>query len=145
MNYQEILNQVLQIVIPAVATAIAGWFTYIGSKLKKAYDEKVKDETVKKVTEDAVKYVEQVYTNLHGEEKLQKAIQQTSQVLKEKGINISEVEIHMLIESAVYGLNNGLTQDTKEALKTIDEDIKDETKVEEEKTEENKEEENSVG
>ena len=49
----------------------------------------------------------QVYKELNGEEKLQKALEQASTLLMEKGINVSEVELRTLIESAVYGIKNG--------------------------------------
>ena len=107
MENNEILNQFIQILLPILATFLTGLFTYIGNRLKKVYEEKVNNETAKAVVEDAVKFVEQVYTDLNGKEKLQKATEQVSEVLASKGIKISSAEINMLIESAVYGLNEG--------------------------------------
>ena len=75
--------------------------------MKSAYEQKVNTETAKVVVENAVRFVEQVYKDLHGKEKLEKAVEQVSQILASKGINLSEAEINMLIESAVYGLNEG--------------------------------------
>lgn len=111
MEWQSILNSALQILVPALATALAGWFAYIGNKLKNAYQEKVNNETAQAVVKDVVQFVEQVYGDIHGKEKLQKAIEQVSTILQSKGINITEAEITMLIESAVYGLNDGLNSD----------------------------------
>ena len=105
---QEILNQVLSILLPALATLIAGWFAILGNKIKIAYEEKVNTQIKKQMVQLTVEYVEQVYKAMDGEEKLQKAIEQASMVLAEKGILISEVELRMLIEAAVYGLNQGL-------------------------------------
>lgn len=124
MEWQSILNSALQILVPALATALAGWFAYIGNKLKNAYQEKVNNETAQAVVKDVVQFVEQVYTDIGGKEKLQKAISQASAILQSKGINLTEVEINMLIESAVFGLNEGLTSDLKEALKDIKADTK---------------------
>lgn len=107
MEQNEFLNQFIQILLPILATFLTGLFTYIGNRLKKVYEEKVNNETAKAVVEDAVKFVEQVYTDLNGKEKLQKATEQVSEVLASKGIKISSAEINMLIESAVYGLNEG--------------------------------------
>ena len=104
---QEILNQVLSILLPALATLIAGWFAILGNKIKIAYEEKVNTQIKKQMVQLTVEYVEQVYKAMDGEEKLQKAIEQASMVLAEKGILISEVELRMLIEAAVYGLNQG--------------------------------------
>ena len=107
MEQNEVLNQFIQILLPILATFLTGLFTYIGNRLKKVYEEKVNNETAKAVVEDAVKFVEQVYTDLNGKEKLQKATEQVSEVLASKGVKISSAEINMLIESAVYGLNEG--------------------------------------
>ena len=107
MEGNDFLNQLIQILLPILATFLTGLFTYIGNRLKKVYEEKVNNETAKAVVEDAVKFVEQVYTDLNGKEKLQKATEQVAEVLASKGIKISAAEINMLIESAVYGLNEG--------------------------------------
>lgn len=104
---QEILNQVLSILLPALATLIAGWFAVLGNKIKIAYEEKINTQIKKQVVQSTVEYVEQVYKAINGDEKLQKAIEQATIILGEKGILISEVELRMLIEAAVYGLNQG--------------------------------------
>lgn len=103
----EILNQVLSILLPALATLIAGWFAVLGNKIKIAYEEKINTQIKKQVVQSTVEYVEQVYKAINGDEKLQKAIEQATIILGEKGILISEVELRMLIEAAVYGLNQG--------------------------------------
>lgn len=107
MDWATLGNQLLDILLPILATFLTGLFTYIGTRLKKVYEEKVNTETAKAVVEDAVRFVEQVYTDLHGQEKLEKTTAQVVEVLQSKGISISEAEINMLIESAVYGLNKG--------------------------------------
>ena len=104
---QEILNQVLSILLPALATLIAGWFAVLGNKIKIAYEEKINTQIKKQMVQLTVEYVEQVYKAMNGEEKLQKAIEQATIILSEKGILISEVELRMLIEAAVYGLKQG--------------------------------------
>ena len=122
MENNDFLNQLIQILLPILATFITGVFTYLGNKIKKTYEEKVKTETAKTVVKDVVQFVEQVYKDLHGPEKLQKAIEQASAILKSKGIEITETEINMLIESAVYGLNEGLKKDEEETLKDVETD-----------------------
>ena len=147
MENNEILNQFIQILLPILATFLTGLFTYIGNRLKKVYEEKVNNETAKAVVEDAVKFVEQVYTDLDGKEKLKKATEQVSEVLASKGIKISAAEINMLIESAVYGLNEGWfdkkeNQQLLKDLQTLAIDIKSQPKteiVEEVEVQENKE------
>lgn len=121
MENNEILNQFMQILLPILATFLTGLFTYIGNRLKKVYEEKVNNETAKAVVEDAVKFVEQVYNDLSGREKLEKATEQVSEVLQSKGIKITPAEINMLIESAVYGLNEGWfdKKENQELLKDL--------------------------
>lgn len=104
---QQVLDTVITTLIPALATLIAGWFTILGTKIKAKYDEKVNTEVKKSVVNDTVQYIQQVYKSLDGASKLQHAIQQASLLLNEKGIAVSEVELKMLIESAVYGMNKG--------------------------------------
>lgn len=55
-----------------------------------------------------VKYVEQIYTDIHGEDKLNEALKQASSILQEKGIQVSQDQLKTLIESAVYGMNQGI-------------------------------------
>ena len=65
MDWATLGNQLLDILLPVLATFLTGLFTYIGTRLKKVYEEKVNTETAKNVVEDAVRFVEQVYTDLH--------------------------------------------------------------------------------
>ena len=67
----------------------------------------INTETKRNIVNMTVEYVQQVYKELNGEEKLQKALEQASTLLMEKGINVSEVELRTLIESAVYGIKSG--------------------------------------
>lgn len=118
MDWQIILNQLIDILLPILATFLTGLFTYIGTKLKTAYEQKVNNETAKQVVTDVVHFVQQVYNDLDGTEKLKKAIEQSSQILSSKGITLTEAEITMLIESAVFGMKQGLTQPKQIILDT---------------------------
>ncbi len=55
--------------------------------------------------------VEQLYKDLHGEEKYNKAVEALIEMLGEKGIAISELEIKMLIEAAVVEFNGAVKAD----------------------------------
>ena len=107
MEWQELGNELVQILLPILATFLTGFFTYVGARLKNAYETKVNTETTKAVVDNAVRFVEQVYKDLKGKEKLEKAVVQVNEILTAKGIKITEAEINMLIESAVFGLNQG--------------------------------------
>lgn len=116
MDWTDIGNQLVDILLPLLATFLTGLFTYIGTRLKKVYEQKVTTDTAKTVVADVVQFVQQVYKDLDGEEKLQKALTEASTILTEKGITISETELNMLIESSVYGIKQGTK---KEETKTI--------------------------
>lgn len=113
MDWNELLNQLMPTIITLLGTAITAIAGYIATTIKNAYTKKVNNETAKTVVVDVVKFVQQVYADLEGPEKLQKAIEQASNILQEKGIKITETEINMLIESAVYGIKQGLTTEPK--------------------------------
>lgn len=112
MDWMSILNQCLDVILPAVASVIAILFGVLGAKIKQTYNQKAQNETVKVVVDNVVKWVQQVYYELEGPEKLQKALTEASTILNEKGITISETELDMMIESAVYGLKQGMTTET---------------------------------
>lgn len=109
MDWLDILNQCLDILLPAVASVIAVLFGVLATKIKTAYNDKVQDETVRTIIKSVVEWAQQVYKDCDGPEKLQKALDKASIILNEKGITISDEELNMLIESAVYGLKQGIT------------------------------------
>lgn len=100
-------------ILYAVLTALAG---YLGIVVKQLYTKYVNDKTKQAVAKTVVQAVEQIYTDLHGEEKLNKALEAFSEMLAEKGITISDLEIRMLIEAALAEFNNAFektdTEDT---------------------------------
>lgn len=110
MDWTVLLNQLIDILLPILATFLTGLFTYLGTKLKAAYEQKVQTETAETVIKNVVKFVQQTCKDLNGEEKLKKAISEASTILASKGIALTDTEINMLIESAVYGLKEGLTK-----------------------------------
>lgn len=109
MNWLDILNQCLDILLPAVASVIAVLLGVLATKIKTTYNDKVQDETVRTIVKSVVEWAQQVYQDCEGPEKLQKALEKASAILNEKGITISDEELNMLIESAVYGLKQGIT------------------------------------
>ena len=122
MDWMSILNQCLDVILPAVASVIAILFGVLGAKIKQTYNQKAQNETVKVVVDNVVKWVQQVYYELEGPEKLQKALTEASTILNEKGITISESELDMMIESAVYGLKQGVTNEVVLTEGTVVED-----------------------
>lgn len=95
-----------------IVTAIAG---YIGIVAKNIYQKYVNDQTKKDVVKTVVRGIEQMYKDLHGEEKLNKALEAASGMLAEKNISITEFELKMLIESAVAEFNDVFNKTSEEA------------------------------
>lgn len=100
--FAEFINEYGTELLYAIITAIAG---YIGIVVKNLVKKYLNDKTKQSVAKTAVKYVEQVFKDLHGEEKLQQALEAASQMLAEKEIIITELELRVLIEAAVAEFN----------------------------------------
>ena len=70
MTIQEIISNFL---LPVIAAAVTGLAGFIGMQLKKIYQKHVDDKTKEAVVRTCVKAVEQLYHDLGGPEKLEKA------------------------------------------------------------------------
>ncbi len=99
-----------------VITAIAG---YLGIVIKNLYTKYINDKTKQDVAKTVVKAVEQIYVSLHGDEKLNKALEAMSEMLKEKGITITELEMRMLIEAAVAEFNASFNKHNAEVPEEV--------------------------
>lgn len=97
----EFLQNYLLEILATVITAVA---SFIGLTIKNAYTKYINTQTKKEIVKDTVNYIEQVYKDIHGQEKLSKAKEKALEWLNEKGIKISDIELEILIESAVKGL-----------------------------------------
>ena len=90
-----------------IMTAILGViFTLLGYVLKNLVKKYLDDSTKITIATACVQFVEQVYKNLHGEEKLHVALERAAELLYEKGIKFSAVEMETLIEAAVGEFND---------------------------------------
>ena len=95
-------------ILYAILTALAG---YIGIVAKRLYTKYVNDKTKQAVAKTVVQAVEQIYKDLHGEEKLNKALEAASEMLAEKGITITDLEMRMLIEAALAEFNKAFEKE----------------------------------
>lgn len=112
-------------ILYAVLTFLAG---KIGLAIKNVYTKHVNDQTKREVAQTCVKAVEQLYKDLNGSERLDKCIESVVAMLGEKGITATELEIRMLIESAVHELKSAATCDIFADDKQEKEDAEDEIK-----------------
>lgn len=110
--FKEFVSTYGLTILYAIFTAIAG---YIGVIVKNLYSKYINDKTKKDVVKTCVSAVNQLYKDLHGDDKLNKCIESASEILVEKGINITNLELRMLIEASVNEFNEKLT-DTSEIV-----------------------------
>lgn len=106
----EFLTEYGPSIMYTVVTAVAG---FIGIAIKTAYQRYVNDKTKEQIVKTVVKAVKQLYDGMSGEEKLNKAIENISIMLAEKNISATELEIRMLIESAVLEIKEQLKEEEK--------------------------------
>lgn len=118
-NIINFLNEygILSMVITAV-------FGTLGLFFKRLYTntigDKIKLDTVKEIARVVVKFVEQVFKDKHGEEKMEEALKAFAEMLNNKGITISELEMRVYLESALAEFNEAFN---KEINKETSEDI----------------------
>ena len=110
MSKAEVFSAYILPALIAVLTALAG---YIGTQIKRLYEKYVNDKVKQDVVRTCVKAAEQLYRDLSGPEKLEKAKEGIVEMLNEKGIPISEMEMDLLIESVVQEFNQGVKGEHK--------------------------------
>lgn len=108
----EFINVYGPAILNTILVGIGGWLAVV---IKNFLNEVIKDKRVKSVIKTVVKGVEQIYKDLHGEEKLNKALEAAAEMLAEKGITLSAFEMRMMIEAAVGEFNGVFTNGAEEA------------------------------
>ena len=140
MDWNVLLNELFgTYLIPAVVPVVGAIASWVGVQLKKLYTDKVNTKEKQEVVQSTVTYIQQVYWDLKGEEKLEKAVETASDWLTSKGINVSDSELRVLIESAVYNMKKGFESGTVlevPKVQVLNESTSNTENVEENKTEE---------
>ena len=108
----DFINGYLMQIMTALFLAIFAW---LGVQAKKLYNKYVTTEIKQSVCRTVVRFVEQVYLDLHGPEKLHMAMQRAVLILEEYGITIGENELVALLEAAVNEFNNTFNKSTHTA------------------------------
>lgn len=99
---KTIINTYGTEILGALLTALAG---VLGMALKRLATQYVNTETKRSIARTVVQGVEQVYKDLHGQDKLDKAMEAAAAMLAEYGITVTEMELRMLLESALAEFN----------------------------------------
>lgn len=109
MNF---LTNYVSMILGAVLVALLG---YLGIKAKQLYTKYINTEMKQNLVRTAVRFVEQVYQDLHGPDKLREAMKKASELLAGYGIEISDNELIAMIEAAVNEFNNCFNKNQKSA------------------------------
>ena len=96
------INQYGLEIVTTIVTAIVGYIAVVAKNLAQKY---INDKTKKDIAKIVVSGIEQCYKALEGPQKLEKALEAASSMLAEKGIKVTEVELRMLLESALSEFN----------------------------------------
>ena len=101
------INQYGLEIVTTIVTAIVGYIAVVAKNLAQKYiNDKINFDINKKdVAKIVVSGIEQCYKALEGPQKLEKALEAASSMLAEKGIKVTEVELRMLLESALSEFN----------------------------------------
>ena len=103
----EFINTYGVTILYAVLTGVFGW---IGIQLKALAEKYINTKEKQAVCKTVVAAVNQIYYDLDGPEKLQKAIESASEMLAAKGITVTELELRMLLEAAVNAAKRKKTE-----------------------------------
>ena len=99
----EIINTYGMEIIGAIITALAGVMGLAARNLATKY---INTKIKKHIAQTVVQGVEQLYQHLNGEKKLAIALDTAAEMLAGQGINVTDLELRMLLEAAVGEFNN---------------------------------------
>ena len=108
--FLEFLTEYGMELLKAAIIALAG---YLGILAKDLWTKHINDKTKQQLAGIVVKGIEQCYKDLNGEEKLEEALGALSEMLNERGIKVTDLELRMLIESAVAEFNDVFNKEKK--------------------------------
>ena len=93
--------------IGLILCAVFGCIAYAAKQIARTY---LNDETKLSIARTVVRFVEQVWTEIHGQDKLQKALETAEEMLRKKNIPFDADEMMVLIEAAVQEMNEIIKQ-----------------------------------
>ena len=82
------MNNYLQQIVLLIILALAGW---LGNQVKNLYKKYITTKIKQNICRTVVRFVEQVYQDLHGPEKLAQAMAKASEILEGYGITIAVI------------------------------------------------------
>ena len=107
--FTQFINQYGMEILVTIITAIGGWLAIV---IKNLVTKFLNDKTKQEIAKIVVSGIEQCYQALDGPAKLEKAIESATEMLNEKGIKVTEVELRMFLESALAEFNKVFEKET---------------------------------
>ena len=107
---ENLLAEMMPTIIELLGMILTATAVYVGSTIKKYFNEKFNTETKRKVVETTCRYVNQIFGDLDGPAKLLKAKENILSQLNEKGVPITDLELEVLIESTVNGFKEAVNK-----------------------------------
>ena len=101
MDWNSIINSLVSALLPAIGVILTAIASYVAIKIKNTLELKATDETKQMIAKKVVAYIDQTMKEAAGGDKFNNAIITASQWLAERKIDVSEIELKILIESAV--------------------------------------------
>lgn len=109
--FREYLNEYGDMILRAIITGVIG---LVGVAVRNYLKNIADDSTRRKAVKTGVLAVEQLYKDLHGEEKFKKCCELVVEYLNEKGLTITELQLRMLIEAEVKQMNDWIVTELSE-------------------------------
>lgn len=113
----QFINEYGMEILTTAITAIAGWLAIV---IKNLVTKFLNDKTKQEIAKIVVSGIEQCYQALDGPSKLEKAIEAATEMLNEKNIKVTEVELRMLLESALSEFNKVFEKETGKKTESED-------------------------
>lgn len=120
----DALNEALLGLLTAVVTLMAGAITTYGVSWLKNSGLLAKMTKNKAYAKIAVQFVEQVYGDIDGDEKLAKAQEGLKELLGKAGLKMSDEQLRILIESAVKSMRDSANAELNKTEIIMPETIK---------------------
>lgn len=112
------MEEFIGAIMPAVLTLVTAILGYVSYRVGRLIDIQMEKNNIydalkanEVIVKASVKYVEQVYKELDGQGKFEKAKEKALKIMAEKGIDIGEDELEALIEQTVLGFKKGMKED----------------------------------
>ena len=107
---QELINALMPYLLSALGTILTAVGAWLGSKLGRYIDAQRESKLIREIIAKTVQYVEQVGKTLGSAEKFDLAKQKAVEWAQSKGLQVSEVELEILIEAFVNELYGHYTE-----------------------------------